>query len=50
MSDYATPRYVIAIAEELDVISCNLKQRGPENVRRQAERLRRLADILERKT
>lgn len=48
MSDYAAPRWMIAIGEELDCVARDVKQ-SSGNTRKNAERLRRLADILEQK-
>ena len=49
MSDHATPRWIVAQAEELDCVSHELKQRGRESVVKLAARLRRVADTLEQR-
>lgn len=48
-SDYATPRWLVAVAEELETIARDVRTTGRERAAREAARLRRMADILEQR-
>ncbi len=49
MSDHATPRHVLSLAEMIHLVAYNVEKRGREDATLDAAQLRRIADILDQR-